>query len=266
MTEPNLIGETKGPECCTVIGGRILHYSSLPSTNGTVMEQAKNGAPEGLVVVADAQTEGRGRLGREWFSPEAQGLYFSILFRPRCSVERLALLPLVVGVGVARGLEKLSVENVGVKWPNDVQISGRKVAGVLVESRTAGANVFAAAGIGLNVNNREFPPELAGRATSLFLATKKEFSNHEVLSLLLGEIERFYSDLCLGRNDGLLVELRRLDVLRDKMVSVTAGELVTGKAAGIDEDGGLILQTDDKERRVISGGEVELVRTFEPWE
>ena len=157
MSDPNLIRESKGPECCTIVGTRIFHYASLPSTNRTAMAKAEEGAPEGLVIVADEQTEGRGRHGRDWFSPEGKGLYLSILLKPRCSVEHYSLLPLVAGIGIATGLEQLGVKNVGVKWPNDVQIDGRKVAGVLVESRKIAGSMVAVAGMGVNIANREFP-------------------------------------------------------------------------------------------------------------
>jgi BirA family biotin operon repressor/biotin-[acetyl-CoA-carboxylase] ligase len=260
VTESNLIRETKGPECCSVVGSRILHYLRLPSTNQKALEEAQRGAAEGLVIVAGGQTEGRGRRGRGWFSPGAKGLYFSILLKPRCRQEHFALLPLVAGIGVANGLEKLGVENVGVKWPNDVEINSRKVAGILVESRKIAGEMFAVVGIGLNVANREFPPELAQRATSLLLATGIEHTNDEVLSLLLGEIERLYSDLCLGRNDELVSELRRLDVLRGKQITVTAGEPLSGTAAGIDVSGGLLLETPDGHKLTVTSGEVELVR------
>jgi len=148
-----------------------------------------------------------------------------------------------------------------VKWPNDVHISGRKVAGILVESRIIEGVRIAVAGVGLNVVNREFPPELKDTATSLLLATGIEHDNAEVLSLLLGEIERFYSDLCLGRNDELVSELRRLDVLRGLQITADTGEQITGTAAGIDLDGGLIMELPDGRRQTIKSGEVETVRT-----
>lgn len=261
MTQSNLIRETRGPECCTVVGGRILHYASLPSTNAAVLEEAEKGAPEGLVIVANEQSEGRGRRGRSWFSPGGPGLYFSILLKPRCPEEHFSLLPLAIGVGVANGLEKLGIKEIGVKWPNDVQISGRKAGGILVESRSIDSVRTAIVGVGLNVVNREFPPELEETATSLLLATGAEHDNGEVLSLLLGEIERFYSDLCLGRNEELVSELRRLDVLRGKPVTIGAGEEITGKANGIDENGRLILEMPDGQIQLINSGEVVLVRT-----
>ena len=266
MPDANLIRETKGPACCTVIGGRILHYSSLPSTNEKALERGAEGAPEGLVIVAGEQTEGRGRHGRDWFSPGGKGLYFSILVRPRCRQEHFSLLPVVAGIGVASGLEKLGIGDVGIKWPNDVQISGRKVAGILVESRKTADGMFAVVGVGLNVATGEFPPEIAETATSLAVETGVEHSNDEVLSLVLGEIERFYSDLCLGRNDELVSHLRRLDVLRGRRVRVNAGETVTGTALGIDDEGRLKIQTDDGQEHFINSGEVELVRPAEPGE
>ncbi len=266
MPEGNLLKETKGPACCTVIGGRIMHYSSLSSTNEKALEEGAAGAPEGLVIVAEEQSGGRGRRGRSWFSPGGAGLYFSILLRPRCRKEYFSLLPLVAGIGIAGGLEKLGVSDLGIKWPNDVQISGRKVAGILVESRQATDGMFAVVGVGLNVANREFPPDLAETATSLLLATGVEHSNDELLGLMLGEIERFYSDLCLGRNEGLVSQLRRLDVLRGRDVQVDAGDTMTGTAAGIDDEGRLVVRTGDGREHFISSGEVELVRPAEPGE
>ncbi|MFZ0042860.1 MAG: biotin--[acetyl-CoA-carboxylase] ligase [Solirubrobacteraceae bacterium] len=218
-----------------------LHLRVTDSTNIRARELAAAGAPDGTLVTAAGQSAGRGRQGRTWSAPAGRALLCSLVLR-----EPARLLPLAAGVAVA--------EVVGppaqVKWPNDVLLEGRKVAGILVEGRPQ--ERWAVLGIGLNVAVREedLPPELRGRAATLGLEPS---AVEPTLTGLLAVLERW---LRAAEND-VLAAVRDRDALRDHLVRWSGGE---GVGAGIDEDGRLVVATDGGERVALDAGEVHLGR------
>jgi BirA family biotin operon repressor/biotin-[acetyl-CoA-carboxylase] ligase len=243
------------------LGRRYLWLPSCGSTNDVAAAHGRAGDPEGTVVLAEAQTGGRGRLGRSWRSPPGASLTFSILLRPRRPPAEVPPLTLLVGAAVARALEGLGARP-RLKWPNDVQLAAddgdpapKKVAGILTEMASEGERVgHVVVGVGLNVNDDAFPAELGGRATSLALALGRPLDRAAVLAALLGEIEAAY-DRYRAEGPAAAVALWSPHGAQGGRVQVrVGGRDVTGVALGIDPDGALRVAGDDGQvHRVISG-------------
>lgn len=233
---------------------RLLIRESVESTNDELRVLAHAGAPDGLVLLAEHQTAGRGRRGAAWFSSAGESLAFSILVRPDEPKALWPRLALAAGLAVAEAVESLGLQ-AGIKWPNDVWLGQRKVAGILVE---AGSD-FAVVGIGLNVNSTQFPLEVAEIATSLRIEASQDFPRGEVL----GEIIRKFA---LRRrqieNDfvSLIRAVRLRCVLTGKRVSLaTANGPRVGTVEGIADGGELLLCTENGLERLIQADEVRLL-------
>lgn len=233
---------------------RLLLKDSVESTNDEVSKLAEAGAADGLIVLAERQTAGRGRRGAAWFSPAGESLAFSILVRPAEIKALWPRLALAAGLAVAEAIERFGVQ-AGIKWPNDVWIGTRKVAGILVE---AGSD-FAVVGIGLNINTTGFPPEVAEIATSLQIETHRPLPRVEVLAAI---VERFAIRRGqIGADFGNLVgALAERCVLTGKRVSLIAGGIHrTGVVEGIASGGELLLRTGSGLERLIQADEVRLL-------
>lgn len=232
---------------------RLLVRESVESTNDEVHTLARDGAADGLIVLAGRQTAGRGRRGAAWFSPAGESLAFSILVRPREAKSLWPRLALAAGLAVAEAIERCGVQ-AGIKWPNDVWIGSRKVAGILVE---AGSD-FAVVGIGLNVNSAEFPPEVAETATSLRVETGQEWPLEEVLAAVIGRFAIRRGQI--GDDfEGLIRTLNSRCVLTGKRVSLmTPRGVLIGVVTGISPSGELLLQTPAGVERLIQADEVRI--------
>jgi BirA family biotin operon repressor/biotin-[acetyl-CoA-carboxylase] ligase len=227
-------------------------WSSLPSTNDRARERALEGAASWTVVLAEEQTRGRGRSGRDWFSPRGMGLWLSFLIDRQPSGEGL-LSPLLAGLALARGLESVTGVEAGVKWPNDVWVSGRKVAGVLCES--AGRMLVVGAGVNVRQRDRDFPPELRGRAGSLETASGRAVSRSALATALLTEARRLLDRPVLRLDEALQRELASRDVLRGRPVRVAG---TAGQGAGFDALGRLQVETRPGVVESVVAGHVEL--------
>lgn len=245
------------------MGRALLFFREAQSTNLLLGQQAAAGAAEGLVVVADHQTAGRGRMGRSWFSPAGVNLYCSILLRPMVGLDRVATLPLVVGLAVARALETVAPGlGVAIKWPNDLHTGGRKIGGILCEMASEPDGVsHVVVGIGINVNlcRSRLPRALSGLATSLTMETRRTFSRAELLANLLDALETFYSTWCAQGLAPFLPDLASRDALKGRTVQIEqGGHHVAGKADGIQADGTLALRQPDGSCLSVCSGEVHL--------
>lgn len=226
-----------------IVGRRLLRIDEVPSSNDLVKRMAKEGEPEGLVVVASRQTAGRGRMGRSWSSPEG-GLYVSILLRPRAPAKQLLRMSVFSGVPAAKAIEAASGLKIGLKWPNDLQVGGHKVGGMLMEAATVGSRTeFVVLGMGINVNST---PESIGveGATSLSAAAGKEIDRERLLDALLAEFDRFYADFAAGKipDDEYAA---RSTVLKRRVEAAIGNQRFAGKALYINEDGALVLKSDE---------------------
>ena len=230
-----------------MIGWPRVHFRRTDSTNERARELAVAGAPHGTLVTADEQTAGRGRQGRAWAAPPGAAVLMSLLLRE--VDERSAALPLAAAVAVCEALAPLRCQ---IKWPNDVWLERRKLAGILVEGRPQEG--WAVLGIGLNVSTTldELHAKLRGTATSLRIAGEDDRDREEVLAALLVAIERR-----VGQEPAaVLPAWRERDALLGERVRCQAGE---GTAAGIDDMGALLVDTDDG-RVALDAGEVHLLR------
>ena len=233
---------------------RLLVRKSVESTNDEIRVFAQAGAPEGLILLAETQTAGRGRRGAAWFSSASESLAFSILVRPDEPKSLWPRLALATGLAVAEALEACGLE-AGIKWPNDVWLGQRKVAGILVE---AGPD-FAVVGIGVNVNSTGFPPEVAELATSMRMETSREFSLAEVLREII--VKFSLRRLQLGRDfEQVVAAVNERCVLTGKQVALKAADgPKTGTVEGVAPGGELLLRTEEGLQRLIQADEVRLI-------
>ena len=239
-----------------VIGRSVRFYQSTGSTMDDVAEWERGGAEEGAVVVAETQSASRGRLGRRWISDEGN-LYFSVLFRPE--PDALPLLSPLAGVAVARAIRQVAGVYPTIKWPNDIMIDGRKVAGILAESALSGSQIqHAVVGIGVNVAlDVSADPEIASTAASLNHAAESEIDRPELLRRILQHMDALYLDLRRGRSP--IAEWRRwLDTLGQRVTVTHHGATDTGLAEDIDEHGNLLLRTDDGGLLTLTAGDITL--------
>ena len=239
-----------------LIGQRIIYYPSVTSTNELAKVEARRGAVEGTVIVAEEQTAGKGRLKRAWLSPRGS-LAFSVILYP--SLEHLPSLIMVASLAVAHGIKAVTGLESGVKWPNDVLLNGKKVCGILVESEVRGEAVdYAVIGIGINVNLRvsDFP-EILPAATSLSQELGGEVSLLGLVIRLLVEIERLYLDL-LG--EGSIYEAWRdsLVTLGREVYVVSGKASYSGIAESVARDGSLLVRRPDGSLSRIVAGDVTL--------
>jgi len=241
----------------------IRFYAELGSTNDEAFDLARQGAPEGTVVVADRQTRGRGRMQRVWVSPPGRNLYLSVVLRPEIAPERAPQLSIVAGVAAAEALGALC-PGVTLKWPNDVLVGGRKLCGILAEMRAAAGRLdFVILGIGVNVNltRGECPPEIAGIATSLREESGRPFARAEVAAGFLRSLEaacRTY------RREGfppLRARWLELTDMAGKTVRVAAGtDVYEGRMVGLDDAGALLLEEKTGGIRPVMAGDASLVK------
>ncbi len=247
--------------------GRPLRYlPEVGSTNDEAMAWALAGAPEGTVVVTDHQTAGRGRWGRTWASEPGRLLQSSTVLRPGLPVSDAGLITTCVGVASARAIEETCGVEVGLKWPNDVTVADKKVAGILVESRVVDESIIdiAIAGVGINANwdVADMPAEIRDRATSLSVVTGKTIKRTVLFASFLLALETVYARLKANLGDEIMAEaVMRSDVIGHTVtVRFLDGSTITGRAAGLDGSGALRLESDH-EVRTVHVGEIAQLRS-----
>lgn len=241
-----------------LLRGPVHYFESLPSTNDRAKELAAAQAPEGTLVVAEGQSAGRGRLGRQWESPLGVGLYVSLVLRPPLPPHELPQITLTTAVAVARALERTVGAAPGIKWPNDLLLGGKKVGGILTEMETESDQMrHLVVGLGLNVNNREFPEEIAGTATSLALALGRPLARVPLLKAWLEEFEGLYRRFLAGEFPAILEEWKRYTVTLGRQVAVRQGPTtVRGLAREVAPDGALLIETAPGEVVRVTSGEI----------
>jgi len=240
-----------------IIGRRIEYYEELESTNTEALRLALENAPEGTVVIADAQSEGRGRLDRIWESPPSLNLYLSVVLRPDIPAAASSLVPLMIGVAVADIISKYGPGQVRLKWPNDVLIDGKKICGILTEMRTKADRVhFIIVGIGVNINMRklDFPRGIRETATSLRILTECELDRIDVAIRLFESLERWYRIFLSGGEAAIREKwLQYADIIGKRIEVVFKSETQRGTVVGLDEHGALLLEGETGVQQVLAG-------------
>jgi BirA family biotin operon repressor/biotin-[acetyl-CoA-carboxylase] ligase len=240
-------------------GCEIVHRDEVDSTNRLASELARDGAPEGTVVIAESQTAGRGRLGRTWESPSHLNLYLSMVLRPGLAPVHITPIALVAAIGVVEAIRDTSGLGAAIKWPNDVLLSGRKVAGILTEMDAEADRVrFVVLGIGVNLNasSRDFPPELRRKASSLRIATRRRVDRVQFTAALIRALESRYDTFLAGGFRALRPVYESHHSLVGRRVRAEEGR-ISGTVLGVDDAGALLLDTPEG-RRAVAAGEVSL--------
>ena len=236
-------------------GKTIFHFESLPSTNTYAKSLTSNGVEEGTIVIADQQTAGHGRLGRHWHAEPGKNLTFSLIIRPDLPPGQIGLVSLYTSIAVTQALTLLTPLHIKCKWPNDVIVNSKKCCGILSEATfTNGTISYITIGIGINVNQHIFPPDIATSATSLFLETGKHFDRISVLCKVLEEMESLYPLLTSGRAADIIKKWQGHTAMLGTRVSINQnGNSIQGTAVRLAEDGGLVVVTDHGEVKILAG-------------
>ncbi|MCC6830637.1 MAG: biotin--[acetyl-CoA-carboxylase] ligase [Thermoleophilia bacterium] len=243
------------------LGRSVHHFERCGTTQAVARQLAEEGAPHGTLVVAEVQTAARGRLGREYCSP-AGGIWCTLIRRGPMPTVRAPLVPLAAGVAVADAVSAVAGVTAAVKWPNDVMVGGRKVAGILTELAAEEQRVryiLVGTGVNVNVDPAEFPPEVAATAGSLGAIAGRRVGRAALLQRYLERLEVLYGDLCAGRLEAVLDAWRAMPNSIGKAIRTTTSEGVAeGFATGIDGDGALLVRRDDGAMvRLLAGDVVE---------
>jgi BirA family biotin operon repressor/biotin-[acetyl-CoA-carboxylase] ligase len=245
-----------------VIGRDIRVFQETTSTNDVVEKLARDGVPEGSVVFAESQTKGRGRLARKWHSPAHRGLLFSVLLRPRLRPQEATQLTVASATALRRAIQAQTGLPAEIKWPNDILIRGRKVAGILTElSAELDCVKYVILGIGVNVNSNpgDFPLELRKLATSLKIETGRTVARADLAVTILRELDQDYARLASGRFAAVADEWEAHGTTLGREILIRTGErYIRGRAESLDEDGALLLRTEHGHLERIVGGDVSV--------
>lgn len=245
-----------GPGAGT-LGGPFVHLDVIASTNDHARRLALSGAPHGTVVAAERQTAGRGRQGRAWHAPASRSLTLSALVR--LAPAALEPLPLAVAVAVCEACEAVAPVRCRIKWPNDVWIERRKIAGVLIEARPQESWVVIGIGLNVNTGQDELPQELQESAGSLRIAAGRPVDRGATLAALLARLAAWVARL--GEPAAVATAFRERDALHGERIAwLASGVRHEGEARGIEDDGALVVFTDDGGRVRLDAGEVHLQR------
>jgi len=238
------------------IGREIRYFDSIPSTMDLATELGIQGLPEGTLVVAEAQTKGRGRLGRIWFSPKYKGIYLSLILRPKISPNHSPLLTLLSAVSICEAINTAVGLDARIKWPNDILIQQKKVGGILTELSAEMDEIrFVVLGIGMNVNNDK--KTLPAQATSLKEQKKEAINRIELLQELLRRIEINYLLFQQKGNESIVDKWRQYSLTLGKRVRIVSHRKhIEGEALDIDSDGGLLLRGDSGLIQKVMAGDV----------
>jgi BirA family biotin operon repressor/biotin-[acetyl-CoA-carboxylase] ligase len=245
-----------------ILGQQVHSYQTVKSTNLLAYKLAEAGSPEGTMIISEKQTAGRGRMGRDWFSPSKVGLWMSLILKPDIPPSKVAGLSVCAGLALAQTIESLFGLETKIKWPNDCLIDHKKLAGILLELSAEIDQIrFVIMGLGINVNQKrsDFPLALQDKATSIRIELSEKVSRLEILKSFLERFEKIY---LVFRKKGLGAyrqEIKRCSSVLNKEVKIKFGdEIITGKAWDIDDNGSLLVKTKEGTKTVVAG-EVSLL-------
>jgi BirA family transcriptional regulator, biotin operon repressor / biotin---[acetyl-CoA-carboxylase] ligase len=251
------LGKTK------TVGRDIRVFQETTSTNDVIEKLARDNVPEGVVVFAESQSKGRGRLGRKWFSPAQKGLWFSILLRPKLRPQEATQLTVAAATALRRAIERATGLKAKIKWPNDILINGKKSAGILTELTAEldrVKHVILGIGVDVNFSAADLPTELRKLATSLKIETGKTISRGDLAVQILRELDHDYTRICSGKFESVADEWEEQCQTIGHSVTIQIGERrFHGRAESLDDDGALLLRTQYGQLERITGGDVTVL-------
>lgn len=244
------------------IGRKLIHFDEIDSTNNYAKKIGNEGCEHGTVIIAERQTGGRGRIGREWKSYNNQGLWFSVILRPDMEPEQVQIITLAASVAVVEGINKYPGIVCGIKWPNDIITGSSKLAGILTElSAEPGHTNYVVVGIGINVNQEadDFDGEIKNKARSLRMLTGEKISRVKLLESILESFEEIYQLMLEGNTREIISRWSSCSVTLGREVKIVSRNIeYIGIAQAIAPDGKLIVKCNDGSLREISAGEVQV--------
>ncbi|MEK3886050.1 biotin--[acetyl-CoA-carboxylase] ligase [Bacillus sp. FSL K6-3431] len=264
ITKPDRLSENEilmGLET-KVLGRNILHFDTIDSTQTKANEEARNGAPEGMIIIAEEQTNGRGRMARQWHSSKHKGIWMSLVLRPNLSPDKAPQFTLITAIAVARAIEEATGIEPEIKWPNDILFKGKKMTGILTELQAEADKInFIIIGIGLNVNQEtiDFPEDVRKIATSLAIENGGKVSRVVLLQYILKNFEKYYQ-LYVEKGFGplkVIWESYVMSIGKSIIARTITGE-IAGKALGITEEGVLKVEDDNGKIHYIYSADIEI--------
>jgi BirA family transcriptional regulator, biotin operon repressor / biotin---[acetyl-CoA-carboxylase] ligase len=245
--------------------GHHIHWEyEVSSTNTLALQLAEKGSPEGTVVVSETQKQGRGRMGRTWISQPESGVYVSLILRPKFVPMKAPCITFMSAIALVEALEQTFGIQARIKWPNDVMIHGKKVAGILTELKAEMEGIhYVIVGIGINANNRKFPTSLQDKVTSLAIERGEEISRVKLVQTLLQKLEHWYLTTTNQSMEQTFERWRELSCTVGHRVEVNVGdEVFKGIATRLGQDGSLYVQLDSGAEKQILAGDVTMVATL----
>lgn len=238
----------------SLIGRNIIYFENVDSTNNIAK---KNSYENGTLIIAETQTKGKGRMGREWISEKNSGIYMSFVLIPKIPAERINILTLIAGLSVCEVLNEMYPVSFEIKWPNDIVTEGKKVCGILTEGVISQTESKAIVGIGINVNNKYFPDDLKEKATSLYLLTGRIFERENIIRKISDTFEKNYFDFINSKP--LMEKYEKLCVnINREIVAIKDGMEIHATAIGITDTGELTVKKEDGTTLNINSGEVSV--------
>jgi BirA family biotin operon repressor/biotin-[acetyl-CoA-carboxylase] ligase len=263
QSSPDLVtaAEIREGLSTSLLGQNIIYRDTIDSTNNLAQELALNGAPEGTLVIADEQQQGRGRRGRNWFSPPHSGVWMSLILRPKLPLAHAAQITLVTAIALAKALSRVTGVQAGIKWPNDILFCKKKCCGILTEMHAEFDQIHhLVVGIGINVNvpQQDFPEDIQHIATSLQAVKGAKVSRAKVVQTVLEELEPLYRQYVANGGFGTLRDEWKAHniTLGNDIVAHTAQGMIQGRALDIDEFGVLLVEEPSGERKKIYSADI----------
>jgi BirA family biotin operon repressor/biotin-[acetyl-CoA-carboxylase] ligase len=257
-----LPGDVKALLTTREFGGRIYYHPEVDSTNRAAVELAREGEPHGTLVIADYQTMGRGRFGRSWLSGRGKNLLFSLILRPDVPFGDVLPVTLAFAVSISQTLENLLDTQVGVKWPNDVIVGGKKICGILSEGASEGGRtrfIVVGAGVNVNVAPHEFPGEIRSLATSCATITGRAFDRKDVLARVLASLESTYDEFVRDGFAAMAARFKaRLTILGQTVTYAVRGTHREGEVKDVAADGGLIVEDKEGNETVLYDEDISI--------
>nr|WP_230986684.1 biotin--[acetyl-CoA-carboxylase] ligase [Cohnella fermenti] len=245
-------------------GRNVRVHEVVSSTQDVLRELAEEGAPEGTLVIAEQQNQGRGRMGRSWVSPAGKGIWMSLLLRPNVPLLQTPQLTLLAAVALNRAIERVTGLDIGIKWPNDLLVDGKKITGILLESAAEDERIrYVVVGMGVSVNLEasDYPEEVAAKAVSLRMACGRMLDRTELIAEILKEFEDLYAVYNASGFETirLLWEARSINLNKPTVLTTASGR-IEGIPRGISEMGALIVEMEGESMQTVYSAEIN------PWE